>query len=206
MAPAAGLATAGWPRRRQRPGLAGGAAYQRSQQVLTLPAAPPPVAAPLAQALLLGSSLLERRRLGGALCDALDEAYGLPSCRLVVADRPQTHALQEGGRLASKTYGYYRCTLPAGGGAPERCTIRIYHRTAIRQQVLAAKPFCNTLLHEWMHHYDFAGLHLGRSPHTTGFFTRLRWLAEQLQVGVVLPPEESGPGARRAESWAAAAE
>ena len=165
--------------------------------MLTLPTPPPPVAAPLAQALLLGSSLLERRRLGAALCDALDEAYRLPPCRLVVADRPQTHALQESGRLASKTYGYYRCTLPAGGGTPERCAIRIYHRTAVRQQVLAAKPFCNTLLHEWMHHYDFAGLRLARSPHTTGFFTRLRWLAEQLQVSVVLPPPAPGPGESR---------
>ena len=66
---------------------------------------------------------------------------------------------------------------------------RIYNLTAIRQQVLAPKVFLETLLHEWVHHYDFTGLQLERSPHTSGFFARIRDLAETLGVGFVTPPK-----------------
>ena len=81
--------------------------------------------------------------------------------------------------------------------------IRIYHRTAVQQRVISSKVFLNTLLHEWVHHYDFHGLRLPRSYHTSGFFARLRALADALEVGFVLPPEpdatpapgEPGPAA-----------
>ncbi|MFN2582417.1 MAG: hypothetical protein ABR498_06725, partial [Candidatus Dormibacteria bacterium] len=90
-------------------------------------------------------------------------------------------------RLQSKTYGYYRCD--SRGGVVADARIRIYHRTAVRQQVISPKVFLNTLLHEWVHHYDFAGLRLARSPHTSGFYARLRALAESLEVAFVLPPD-----------------
>ena len=51
----------------------------------------------------------------------------------------------------------------------------------------APKVFLETLLHEWVHHYDFTGLELDRSPHTSGFFNRIRDLAETLGVGFVAP-------------------
>src|SRR6266550_306279 len=72
------------------------------------------------------------------------------------ADRPQRHRKRE-GRLELKTYGYYRI---AWESTPRRGSIRIYNLTAIRQQVLAPKVFLETLLHEWVHHYDFTGLEL----------------------------------------------
>ena len=122
---------------------------------------------------------------GQRLLDVLDEAAGLPPCKLTVADRPQRHRTR-GGRLELKTYGYYRI---AWESAPQRGTIRIYNLTAIRQQVLAPKVFLETLLHEWVHHYDFTGLQLDRSPHTSGFFARIRDLAETLGVGFVTPPK-----------------
>ena len=54
---------------------------------------------------------------------------------------------------------------------------------------LVAQVFLETLLHEWVHHYDFTGLELDRSPHTSGFFNRIRDLAETLGVGYVAPPK-----------------
>src|SRR5207245_1346523 len=55
------------------------------------------------------------------------------------------------------------------------------------------------LLHEWVHHYDFAGLRLDRSPHTSGFFARIRAVAETLGVGFVAPPKrEASIGPLRA--------
>ena len=133
----------------------------------------------------------ERKRLGQLLIDELDALAGLPHCDLVVADRAQVHS-HNGQRLQSKTYGYYRCNFTDGGVKGAR--IRIYHKTAVRQQVITSKVFLNTLLHEWEHHHDFAGLHLPRSPHTAGFYARLRALATALEVAFVMPPEPGADG------------
>lgn len=154
--------------------------YSRSQAVLALPHRPPQGGRILVQALLTSETRHERERIGSALLELLNESYALPTCKLTVADRAQTHATDETGRLVQKTYGYYRCRIPRPGDAPERCGIRIYHRTAIRQQILAPGAFTTTLIHEWTHHFDFAGLGLGRSPHTRGFYSRVRWTAEAL--------------------------
>ncbi|MGH7609459.1 MAG: hypothetical protein ACREOD_05900 [Candidatus Dormibacteria bacterium] len=162
--------------------------YHRSRQVLALPHPPPPAATVLVAALLGSSEIRERQQLGGALLEALNDRFDLPECRLVIADRAQTHATDPRGRLAQKTYGYYRCRLPPAGATPDRCAIRIYHRTAIREQVLAPGAFVQTLLHEWTHHFDFAGLNLARSPHTAGFYARLRWLVLAAGAGRALPP------------------
>ncbi len=168
---------------RQRPD----STYLRSQARSGLPVAPDVVARGLVLSILEGGDdPRERRRLGQLLVDTLDELAGLPACEVVVADRPQVHQ-HNGQRLQSKTYGYYRCRFAEGEITEAR--IRIYHRTAVRQQVISPKVFLNTLLHEWVHHYDFAGLRLARSPHTAGFFARLRALADALDVGFVLPPE-----------------
>lgn len=141
-----------------------------------LPSVPAPATAPpLLSALLASSGSRERELLGSALLEVLNSTFGLPPCALTVADRPQVHSRDEKGRLARATYGYYRCRIPTSG-PPQRCAIRVYHRTAVRGQVVGAGAFTNTLLHEWVHHYDFTGLGLRRSPHTAGFFARLRQL------------------------------
>jgi len=161
-----------------------GSAYQRSKGLETVAWKQFPLGRGLALTLLEEQSAAGRQVTGQALLDALDEAAGLPPCKLVVADRPQRHRTRD-GRLALKTYGYYRIAWAA---APPRGSIRIYNLTAIRQQVLAPKVFLETLLHEWVHHYDFTGLQLDRSPHTSGFYARIRDLAETLGVGYITPP------------------
>ena len=165
----------------------GDATYRRSQAATGLPVRPTPVARGLALRLLdAGDDHRERKRIAQHLVDDLSAAAGLPRVEVVVADRAQVHE-HDGRRLQSRTYGYYRCWF--GENGVNRARIRIYHRTAVRQQVISAKVFLNTLLHEWVHHFDFAGLRLQRSPHTAGFYTRLRGLADALEVGFVLPPE-----------------
>lgn len=168
--------------------------YWRSQREVTLPTIPTPEARQAARAILAaGDDHRERQHLAQRLVDELSASAGLCRVDVVVADRPQVHE-HDGRRLQSRTYGYYRCWF--ADGAVSRGRIRIYHRTAVRHQVISTKVFLNTLLHEWVHHYDFAGLGLPRSPHTTGFFTRLRLLAEALGVGFLLPPEpEDAAGA-----------
>jgi hypothetical protein len=168
------------------------ATYRRSQSATGLPVQPSPVARGLALRILDATEdPVERKRFGQLLLDELDALARLPHCDLVVADRAQVHS-HNGQRLQSKTYGYYRCTFSEGEVKTAR--IRIYHRTAVRQQVITTKVFLNTLLHEWEHHHDFAGLRLPRSPHTAGFYARLRALANALEVAFVMPPEPGATG------------
>ena len=163
------------------------AAYRRSQAATRLPVEPTALIRQHAHAVLAaGEDAKERQRLAQQLVDSLNKEVGLPACEVVVADRRQVHE-HDGRRLQSRTYGYYRCWFD--GRTVSRSRIRIYHRTAVRQQVISTKVFLNTLLHEWTHHFDFAGLKLRRSPHTSGFFTRLRLLAEAIGVGFVMPPD-----------------
>ena len=171
-------------------------AYDRSKGVETVTWREFPLGKGIALAILDEPTAAGRQSTGQALLDVLDEAAGLPPCKLTVADRPQRHRTR-GGRLELKTYGYYRI---AWESTPRRGSIRIYNLTAIRQQVLAPKVFLETLLHEWVHHYDFTGLELDRSPHTSGFFNRIRDLAENLGVGYVTPPKREPPGAAPAEA------
>jgi len=162
-------------------------AYLRSQAAIGLPVRPSAVARGLAMRIAAApDDHRERKRLAQMLVDELDALAGLPPCQVTVADRPQVHE-HDGRRLQSKTYGYYQCS--AREGVVSAARIRIYHRTAVRQQVISPKVFLNTVLHEWTHHFDFAGLRLARSPHTAGFYARLRALAESLEVAFVLPPE-----------------
>jgi hypothetical protein len=163
------------------------AVYRRSQRVTGLPVRPSAVARGLAlQLISAGDDAHERRRLGQLLLGELCAGAGVGPVELVIADRPQVHQ-HDGKRLQSRTYGYYRCWFEEG--EVSRARIRIYHRTAVRGQVVAAKVFLNTLLHEWVHHFDFTALRLARSPHTAGFYSRLRALAEALSVGMVMPPD-----------------
>src|SRR3989475_9937142 len=160
-------------------------AYERSKGVETVTWREFPLGKGIALAILDEPTAAGGQLKGQRLLDVLDEAAGLPPCKLTVADRPQRHRTR-GGKLELKTYGYYRI---AWESAPQRGSIRIYNLTAIRRQVLAPKVFLETLLHEWVHHYDFTGLQLDLSPHTSGFFARIRVLAEMLGVGFVAPPK-----------------
>jgi hypothetical protein len=163
------------------------ATYLRSQRAAGLPVRPSLIARGLAERILQsGDDPKERRRLAQMLVDELGAGAGLTPCEVAIADKPQVHQ-HDGQRLQSKTYGYYRCWF--ADGRVSRARIRIYHRTARLQKVITPKVFLNTLLHEWVHHFDFDGLRLARSPHTSGFYARLRALAEALDVAFVLPPD-----------------
>jgi hypothetical protein len=169
----------------------GDTAYRRSQRATEVEIDPSPDAIRLAASIsAAGDDHKVRERISQQLMDELNAILRLPACKVVVADRAQVHD-HDGQRLQSKTYGYYRCEFKDGGVTKAR--IRIYHRTAVRQQVISPKVYLNTLLHEWSHHYDFAYLKMTRSPHTTGFYKRLRNLAERLRVGYVLPPDPDDP-------------
>ncbi len=51
-------------------------------------------------------------------------------------------------------------------------TVKVWMRTAKREQVVAFKTFLRTLLHEVCHHLDYTYFRLPDSLHTEGFFQR----------------------------------
>lgn len=58
--------------------------------------------------------------------------------------------------------------------------IVIYNRTAVRGNVVSINQYIDTLLHEFMHHYDFNVIKLNESPHTSAFYNRINDLKNKL--------------------------
>ena len=103
-----------------------------------------------------------------AVIDLLCAAARVTPAKLALQDR--AHAEFRGDKMVVKLYGI---CAPDG-------TITMSFRTAVRRKVFAFKTYLNTLVHEFMHHYDHQRLELGASFHTRGFYQRVRDLVVQL--------------------------
>lgn len=124
-----------------------------------------------AQQLLEATKLADRQALSEQLLDELSDGAQIDIVNLKISDTQQYHK-RRGGRVVFKQYGYYRQSSHY---------IYIQNRTAVRGQILAAKTFVDTLLHEWLHHYDSQKLKLN-SIHTAGFYLRLKDLKVKLHI------------------------
>ncbi|MBN1778918.1 MAG: hypothetical protein JW816_01735 [Candidatus Buchananbacteria bacterium] len=125
----------------------------------------------LTKYLLQVTNFSDRQRLGEQLLDELCDAARIDIVNLKISDTNQYHK-KSGGKVVFKQYGYYR---------PKSCYIYIQNKTAVRGQDLAPKTFLDTLLHEWVHHYDTCKLKLN-SIHTKGFYDRLNDLKAKLGI------------------------
>lgn len=143
--------------------------YERSNAVLDIPVTITLQARQLTRQLLATFDARQRQQLGLALLDELTEAARMNVCELEVRDTPQAHR-RGSSRLVYKKYGHYQ---------PKTKGILIYNRTAVRGQILAPKSFLETLVHEWVHHYDVEKLKLN-SIHTLAFYRRLNGLKAKL--------------------------
>lgn len=102
-----------------------------------------------------------------ALVLGLTRSLGVPSVVVqVLAVRP--------ARGGSELHGLYT----SEPGRPPR--IRVWMRTARLSKVVAFKTFLRTLLHEFLHHLDFAHFRFRDSFHTQGFYARESSLVRQL--------------------------
>lgn len=111
-----------------------------------------------------------RQKLAQSLVNYLCGKFHIPSVSVFVTNTPQPHSTGYSGKLKSKTFGFYRPILN---------TITIYNTTAIRKQTISIKVFADTLLHEFMHHYDTCYLKI-QSMHTAGFYKRISDLQSKL--------------------------
>lgn len=103
-----------------------------------------------------------------AVIELLCAAARVPAARLSLVDK--AHAEFRGDKMVVKLHGF---CAPDG-------TITLAYRTAVRRKVFAFKTYLNTLVHEFMHHYDHRRLQLGASFHTRGFYQRVRDLVGRL--------------------------
>lgn len=143
--------------------------YQKSKAIDAVDFTVCEEAVQITQKLVTTSHADIRQKLSEKLLDALADRACIDIVKVTIADKPQVHKKKQ-GRVVYKQYGFYR---------PDKKSIYITNLTAVRKKPLAGKTFCDTLLHEWMHHYDSVKLGLN-SIHTAGFYARLRSLKVQL--------------------------
>jgi hypothetical protein len=105
-----------------------------------------------------------------ALVDRLSELFLVDTRNVVFCDRPRPHRRNRRGRIVYELHG--ECA--------HRGAIRIFVRTAARRQPVALLTLVHTLVHEWVHHYDFRAF--GDSVHCAGFYGRLRQLYDPLRL------------------------
>ena len=125
----------------------------------------------LSQKILTASESTDRQTIGTELLDELCDLAKLDVIKLEIADDHQKHR-KRNNRVVMRQYGYYQTGSKY---------IHISNKTAVRGQILAPKTFLDTLLHEWLHHYDTYGLKL-RSIHSKGFYLRLKDLKIKLGI------------------------
>lgn len=98
--------------------------------------------------------------LSQEIVNEICRSLGVPSVKIKVEGVRPSNARGE-------LHGLY--TQHDGGRTD---TIKVWMRTAKREQVVAFKTFLRTLLHEVCHHLDYTLFHLRDSFHTEGFFQR----------------------------------
>mgnify|MGYP001161897399 FL=1 len=106
-----------------------------------------------------------RREMSLKLIRYLCEKFNIPYANVYVMEKPRKKD------KSGQTYGYYNV---------KQMNIYIYNRTAVTEKNISIKSFYNTLLHEFIHHYDHTKLGLSESKHTKGFYMRITDLKNKL--------------------------
>ena len=122
---------------------------------------------PLLQEALLRDDHRAVAATSDALVRGITQLMRVPEVSVVVlAERPR--------RRGSELHGLYTV---APGRKPQ---IKVWMRTAALGKVVAFKTFTRTLLHEVLHHLDYAHFRFRDSFHTGGFYSRESSLLRQL--------------------------
>ena len=109
----------------------------------------------------------DRQKRAQIVCDYLSNKYGIQRVFVCVLDTPQRTFSNGNGKVL-------------GDYMPNYNRIRVWNRTAKTHKVVSIKVFADTLLHEFVHHYDYKYLKLGGSLHTKGFYLRISDLKKKL--------------------------
>lgn len=107
----------------------------------------------------------DRQKASEKLLKYLSEKFKIstPTIKVVNGKRKQKGSAQ--------IYGTYHVQAE---------TIFVYNQTAKTNVPISIKSFYDTLLHEFMHHYDHKYLKMNDSLHTSGFYKRITDLKTKL--------------------------
>lgn len=108
----------------------------------------------------------DRLKKGKRLLDYLCEKFRIPYVDLEVVKYSRPLKWNN-----AQVYGKYY---------PVVKDIVVYNTTAKTKKKISIKSFYDTLLHEFIHHYDYYMLKFDNSPHTKGFYMRISDLKEKL--------------------------
>jgi hypothetical protein len=107
-----------------------------------------------------GGTPVDVRHACSEFLDAASGFYQVPKCGIrVFAARP----LRVRENWSTELFGDY---------APQTMLIRVWTRTAVRQEITSFGTFLSTLCHEFCHHLDFQKFGFLDSWHTSGFYER----------------------------------
>lgn len=118
-----------------------------------------------AKKILNAKDRISRQKYAEQLVQYLAKKLNIPKPYINIVDKPR----QKNGN--SILYGYYNRAL---------MNIVVYNLTAVKQMQVSNKELLNTIIHEFIHHYDFFALNLEYSPHTIGFNKRINDLQNKL--------------------------
>ena len=117
------------------------------------------------RALLSCGENAEKRKVAAQkLVDYLCEKFEIPRCKVWVADRMPR--VTRGGSNVGVYYVFHK-------------VMTIWNNEDFMKPC-SNEFFTETVLHEFMHHYDHNYLKLKKSPHSEGFYARLQDLTNKL--------------------------
>lgn len=120
----------------------------------------------------VGDDPKRRQKAAQKLITYLCERYDIPKCKVYVFLEPQPCKKNDRGRITWKLEATYSFGTHF---------IRIFNLTAAKEKPVAIRVFLDSLLHEFMHHYDVTYLHIRSTPHCVGFYKRISDLKTKLQ-------------------------
>lgn len=159
--------------------------YILSNSIISIDFKPKEPAKLFARKILKSQNHIQRQTIGEDLLKSLSDDAKVSNVKLKISATRQWSKMRS-GRIVAKLYGYYRpkTNPPANVSSRRRQRagyIYIQNLTSVYRKPVAAKTFLNTLLHEWLHHYETERLQLN-SIHTKGFYLRLSLLKNSLNL------------------------
>lgn len=124
---------------------------------------------------LLNSTTEKRQANAQNLIDYLCDKFKMKRIKVTILDQKRPK-----NGLATK-HGFIRVTATKTDREYVRGHIYIYNLTAVRGEIVSIKEFINTLLHEFIHAYDYEVLKLEKSIHSAGFYKRISDLDNKLK-------------------------
>lgn len=115
-----------------------------------------------------------RQYLAQRFVDVICGKLGIKSVKVRVYDMPRPKSKEKDGNF-SQIYGMYSFE-----GANSPVELEIWNKNLLKGGRITNGAFLETLEHEFIHHYDICYLEFETSPHTKGFFRRIRRLDRML--------------------------